>query len=331
MSGIQQPGLPMDRPFLSLTDPPHWPSDRGRPVIAIGNFDGVHLGHQAVFKAAMQMGAELGQPAVALTFEPHPRSHFAPDKPVFRLTPPTMKQLLAERLGLDGLITLSFNSVLAGTSAATFVDDLLIRRFAISGLAVGYDFSFGKGRSGSAAFLKDAASRLGFPAAIVPQNMLDGAPVSSSEIRRALENGDVVRANALLGYPYTILGEVLHGRKLGRTIGYPTANIALGADTRLRMGIYAVRMRLEGETLDGVASFGTRPTFDNGPPLLEVFLFDFSGDLYGRMVEVQFVQWLRPELKFDGVEPLVAQMNSDSAEARRIFRSRRAVPLRGQP
>jgi riboflavin kinase / FMN adenylyltransferase len=317
--GMQQREMMPSMPFYHLSDPPVLPEALHRPVLAIGNFDGMHLGHRAVFDAARHLAETIGRPAAALTFEPHPRSFFAPGRPVFRLTPPAMKARLAERFGLTGLIDLTFDRDLAATDAETFVADTLVARLRISGLAVGYDFSFGKGRGGTAQFLADAGQRLGFPVSIVQQRSTGGTPVSSSEIRNALEAGDVPHANALLGHAYSILGKVVHGKKLGRTIGYPTANIALAPDTRLLQGIYAVRMWVGAERINGVASFGTRPTFDNGPPLLEVFLFDFDRDLYGQTVEVEFAAWLRPELKFDGVEPLVRQMDQDSDQARRIL------------
>jgi riboflavin kinase / FMN adenylyltransferase len=306
-------------PFQHLVHPNQLPAALSHPILAIGNFDGMHRGHRVVFDRALALGRDRGAPVAALTFEPHPRSFFKPDQPVFRLTPSAMKARLAERFGLQGLIDLAFDAGLATTSAGQFVSDILQQRFNLSGLVVGYDFSFGKARSGNAAFLALCGEKAGFPVVIVEQQLLAGRPVSSSHIRNALEEGDLTTANALLGYSYSILGEVVHGRKLGRTIGYPTANIALEPNTKLRMGIYAVRMTVNGRSQPGVASFGKRPTFDDGPPLLEVFLFDFAGDLYGQMVEVAFEAYLRPEMKFDGVAPLVAQMDHDSLEARRLL------------
>jgi riboflavin kinase / FMN adenylyltransferase len=307
-------------PFLHLHDPDHLPPMLARPVLAIGNFDGMHLGHQAVLSAARDLAHALKAPACILTFEPHPRSYFRPEEPVFRLTPPDAKAQLAERFGMDGLIELPFDAALAALDAEAFVKTILVERFAARGVAVGYDFSFGKARQGDAAFLIDAGKRHRFSVSIVPKHVEEGAAVSSSAIRSALEAGDVPRANTLLHRPYAVIGDVIHGRKLGRTIGYPTANIALDPTTRLRHGIYAVRMRIGGIERPGVASFGTRPTFDDGPPLLEVFLFDFDSDLYGETVEVSFVAFLRPELKFDGVEPLIRQMDEDTREARRILK-----------
>jgi riboflavin kinase / FMN adenylyltransferase len=306
-------------PFQHLANPQRLPVSLSHPILAIGNFDGMHRGHRVVFDRALALGRDRGLPVAALTFEPHPRSFFKPDQPVFRLTPSAMKARLAERFGLQGLIDLAFDSDLAATAASAFVSEILQKRLGLSGLVVGYDFSFGKARSGSAAFLAECGAAAGFPVVIVEQQLLAGRPVSSSHIRTALQEGDVATANALLGYSYAILGNVVHGRKLGRTIGYPTANIALDPDTRLRMGIYAVRMAFDGRTHAGVASFGKRPTFDNGPPLLEVFLFDYAGDLYGKEVEVAFEAFLRPEMKFDGVKPLIAQMDQDSLEARRLL------------
>jgi riboflavin kinase / FMN adenylyltransferase len=305
--------------FRALTDPEVLPADLQRPILAIGNFDGMHRGHRAVFAAARDLAAGLSAPVAALTFEPHPRSYFRPAQPVFRLTPPAMKARLAERFGLDGLIALTFDAGLAGMTASAFVEDTLARRFGVRGVVIGEDFSFGRGREGDAAFLAESSRKLDFHLRTVAPSLSAGAAISSSTIRAALERGELGKANDLLGYSYAILGEVVHGRKLGRTIGYPTANIALEPDSRLCMGIYAVRLKRGNMLLPGVASFGKRPTFDNGPPLLEVFLFDFSGDLYGETVEVFFEAYLRPEMKFDGVEPLLHQMDKDSAEARRIL------------
>jgi riboflavin kinase/FMN adenylyltransferase len=309
--------------FLALRDPQAPQPGLARPVVAIGNFDGVHRGHRGLIARAVALGRRLGRPVAALTFEPHPSDFFAGGSVIFRLTPPQAKALALARLGLDGAITLSFDAALAGLPAQDFVDDILVRRIGVSGVVVGDDFHFGKARAGTPAFLREAGARAGFSVEIVTRIAADEEgsleAVSSTSIRKALEAGEVRRAAHLLGHPWTVVGEVRHGRKLGRTLGYPTANLALDPSTRLRHGIYAVRVEIDGARREGVASFGSRPTFDDGPPLLEVFVFDFSGDLYGKRMAVEFVDFLREETRFDGIAPLVEQMRRDEAQARRIL------------
>lgn len=307
------------RDFVWLRDPGALPAHLAGPVVAIGNFDGVHLGHRRVIERALAMAAERGRPSAVLTFDPHPRDFFQPGGARFRLTPPDAQAGIIESLGVAALITLSFNEALASLSAEAFLNDVLVKRLGVAGVAAGADFHYGKGRGGSPATLREGGVKLGFAVEIVEQ--LEGAagPISSTRIRQALAAGDIAAANAMLGYEWFARGAVIHGQKLGRTLGFPTANIALEPGCALRHGVYAVRARLEGRVIGGVASFGRRPTFDNGAPLLEIFLFDFSGDLYGKTLDVAFVAFLREEMKFGGVEPLVAQMEKDSAEARRIL------------
>ena len=305
--------------FLSLENPLALPASLLDPVIAIGNFDGLHRGHAAVIDRAVAMGQRLGRPTALLSFEPHPRVYFRPDLALFPLTDRNAKARLAERQGLEGLITLTFDAGLAAKTAEAFVDEILVRRLAISGAVVGFDFHFGAKRVGTPQFLAEAGQRFGFMVEIVPKQQAGGVEISSTLIREKLEAGEIKAANALLGHDWFVVGTVLHGQKIGRSIGYPTANLRLADECRLRHGIYAVRLTVEGETLPGVASFGRRPTFDNGAPLLEVFVFDFSGDLYDKIVEVTFVDFIREELKFDRVEALVEQMDRDSAAARRVL------------
>ena len=305
--------------FLSLENPLALPASLLEPVIAIGNFDGLHRGHAAVIDRAVAMGQRLGRPTALLSFEPHPRVYFRPDLALFPLTDRNAKARLAERQGLEGLITLTFDAGLAAKTAEAFVDEILVRRLAISGAVVGFDFHFGANRAGTPQFLAEAGQRFGFMVEIVPEQQAGGVEISSTLIREKLEAGEIKAANALLGHEWFVVGTVLHGQKIGRSIGYPTANLRLADECRLRHGIYAVRLTVEGETLPGVASFGRRPTFDNGAPLLEVFVFDFSGDLYDKIVEVTFVDFIREELKFDSVEALVEQMDRDSAAARRVL------------
>ena len=305
--------------FLSLENPLALPASLLEPVIAIGNFDGLHRGHAAVIDRAVAMGQRLRRPTALLSFEPHPRVYFRPDLALFPLTDRNAKARLAERQGLEGLITLTFDAGLAAKTAEAFVDEILVRRLAISGAVVGFDFHFGANRAGTPQFLAEAGQRFGFMVEIVPEQQAGGVEISSTLIREKLEAGEIKAANALLGHEWFVVGTVLHGQKIGRSIGYPTANLRLADECRLRHGIYAVRLTVEGETLPGVASFGRRPTFDNGAPLLEVFVFDFAGDLYDKIVEVTFVDFIREELKFDTVEALVEQMDRDSAAARRVL------------
>jgi riboflavin kinase/FMN adenylyltransferase len=293
-------------------------------VVAMGNFDGVHLGHRAVIQAALQMAHSHGRPALAVTFEPHPRRFFSPNSPQFRLTDETAKLRLLAGTGLAGAVVMTFDKMRAGTSAQDFIHHDLIERLGISGIAVGYDFHFGKGRVGSPSLLVSEAPRLGIEVDVQPHVDIEERPVSSSAIRMALAEGQIDDATRMLDGPWFVTGEVIHGEKRGRDLGFPTANIRLDANCGLRHGIYAVRVGRGSERLDGVASFGRRPTFDNGAPLLEVFLFDFTGDLYGAVLDVAFIGFIREELKFDNVDSLVVQMNDDSARARAMLA---AAPL----
>ena len=294
-------------------------------VVAMGNFDGVHLGHRAVITAALQMGRSQGRPALALTFEPHPRSFFSPNTPQFRLTDETGKLRLLAGTGLAGAVVMTFDKARAGTPAQEFIHHDLIERLGISGIAVGYDFHFGKGRVGSPSLLVSEAPRLGIEVDVQPHVDIEERPVSSSAIRTALAEGQIENATAMLGGPWFVSGMVIHGEKRGRDLGYPTANIRLDRNCGLKHGIYAVRVGLgEGKDqlrFDGVASFGRRPTFDNGAPLLEIFLFDFNGDLYEKTLDVAFIAFIREELRFDGVEALVRQMDDDSVRARAALAS----------
>jgi len=289
-------------------------------VVAMGNFDGVHLGHRAVIAAALQMGRSHGTPAFAVTFEPHPRSFFSPNSPQFRLSDETNKLRLLAGTGLAGAVVMTFDEARAGTTAQDFIHHDLVARLGISGIAVGYDFHFGKGRVGSPSLLVSEAPRLGIEVDVQAHVDIAERPVSSSAIRMALAEGQIDDATAMLGGPWFVTGEVIHGEKRGRDLGYPTANIRLDKNCSLKHGIYAVRVgRGQGkdqERFDAVASFGRRPTFDNGAPLLEVFLFGFQGDLYGAALDVAFIGFIRDELKFDSVDALIRQMNDDSARAR---------------
>ena len=290
-----------------------------RPVIAIGNFDGLHRGHHAVIDGARALAKDLTRPAAVLTFEPHPRSFFRPEAPLFRLTPETIKAKLLARFGLQAMIVLPFDAAMAATTAEQFINEILFRDLNVAAVVVGHDFHFGKGRGGTPHSIAEACRNAGREARIIEALLEKGAPVSSSAVRAALAEGDMPRANHLLGYRYVFESEVRHGEKIGRTLGYPTANLRLPENSVLKQGIYAVRVAIGSKVYDGVASYGRRPTFDNGAPLFEVFLFDFSGDLYGQTLTVECVAWQRGEIKFDGIEPLIAQMDKDAAEARAIL------------
>src|SRR6201994_2043595 len=285
-------------------------------VVAMGNFDGVHLGHRAVIAAALAIGRDHGKTALAVTFEPPPRSFFSPNTPQFRLSSETNKLRLLAGTGLAGAVVMTFDKARAGTTAQDFIHHDLIERLGVTGIAVGYDFHFGKGRVGSPSLLVTEAPRLGIEVDVQPHIDIDERPVSSSAIRSALGEGQIEDATAMLGQPWFVIGEVIHGEKRGRELGYPTANIRLDNNCGLKHGIYAVRVGSGAERIDGVASFGRRPTFDNGAPLLEIFLFDFKGDLYGETLDVAFIGFIRDELKFDDIGALVRQMDDDSARAR---------------
>jgi riboflavin kinase / FMN adenylyltransferase len=299
-------------------------------VVAMGNFDGVHLGHRAVISAALDMGRRHGRPALALTFEPHPRRFFSPNTPQFRLSDETAKLRLLAGTGLAGAVIMTFDKERAGTTAQDFIRRDLIGRLGVSGIAVGYDFHFGKGRVGSPSLLVGEAPRLGIEVDVQPHVDIDERPVSSSAIRIALAEGQINEATAMLGGPWFVTGSVVHGEKRGRELGYPTANIRLDNNCALKHGIYAVRVGRGPRRLDGVASFGRRPTFDNGAPLLEIFLFDFNDNLYGECLDVAFISFIREELKFDSADALVRRMDDDSRKARALLAAARdAFPKLG--
>jgi riboflavin kinase / FMN adenylyltransferase len=285
-------------------------------TVAIGNFDGVHRGHKAVIAAALTRARALGRPSAALTFEPHPRAFFNPDEPLFRLTPEAAKLRLLAATGLDGAIVLTFNADLAKLSAENFVQRVLVDRFAISGAAIGFNFHFGANRAGSPEFLQTQGGQHGFAVDIVPPLLDGGRPVSSGPIRAALAAGRLDDAAEFLGYPWFVSGTVVHGDKRGRELGFPTANLQLDPACALRHGIYAVRTAIAGRRYDGVANFGRRPMFDSGAVLLEIFLFDFAGDLYGANIDVAFIAWLRDEAMFASAKDLMRQMKEDSRLAR---------------
>ena len=295
-------------------------------IVALGNFDGFHLGHQAVVGRAVQRGAHERRPVIVATFDPHPVRHFRPDALPFRLTSLHQRQQLFAAAGADAMLVFEFGPELAATSAEDFVVKLLAERIGAAGVVTGEDFTFGSSRGGNASVLRELGAAHGIAAETVGPVALDGVPVSSSRIREALKAGDPGTATRLLTRPFAIEGVVIHGDKRGRALGWPTANVELGPYQRPTYGIYAVRVRLDdGSEHDGVTSLGVRPMFDPPKELLEAVLFDFDGDLYGRTIEVALVHYLRPEAKFDGLDALMAQMDADAAEARRLLAG--AAPL----
>jgi riboflavin kinase/FMN adenylyltransferase len=286
-------------------------------VVALGNFDGFHRGHQAVVGAAMAKGRASGRPVLVASFDPHPVRYFKPDTPPFRLTTLDQRAALFAEAGADAMLVFNFNQMLANVSAEAFVTDWLIGRAGATHVVTGEDFTFGKGRQGNISVLAEIGARHGLTCEAIGQISDAGGPISSSRIRDALIDGDCEEAARLLTRPYRIAGIVQHGDKLGRTIGFPTANIDMGNYLRPRYGIYAVRVRLpDGRLVDGAANLGIRPTFDPPKELLEAYLFDFSESLYGEHVEVELISFLRPEAKFDSLDALTAQMDADCAEAR---------------
>jgi riboflavin kinase/FMN adenylyltransferase len=306
------------------------PALRGA-VVAIGNFDGVHRGHRTVIAAARARAQALGRPAAALTFEPHPRSFLRPHEPLFRLTDERAKLRLFAATGLSGAIVLRFDAELAEPAPEDFINDVLLRQLGISGAAVGFDFRFGRGRAGTPDLLAAEGAHRKFTVDVVPAVEIDGRRISSGAIREMLAAGRIGDANEFLGYPWFVSGEVVHGDKRGRDLGYPTANVRLDPACELRHGIYAVRVGVGEHRYDGVASFGRRPMFDVGTVLLEAFLFDFADDLYGRTIDIAFVGWIRHEIVFASVEELVRRMDEDSRRARAMLgRMPDAFPPLGQ-
>ncbi len=290
-------------------------------IVALGNFDGYHLGHQAVVGRAVARAHAAGRPAIVATFDPHPKRHFRPDTPPFRLTTLDQRQRLFAAAGADAMLVFAFDGALAGLSAAAFAQERLADAIGAGGVVTGTDFTFGRGRDGDVAVLAALGERLGFAAETVAPVTLDGQVVSSSRIREALQAGDPRTAAALLTRPFAVEGVVEPGAQLGRTLGYPTANLTMGKYLRPAYGIYAVRGRLgDGRVLNGAANLGIRPTIAGEPvELLEPYFFDFDGDLYGQTIEVELIEFLRPEAKFDSLDALKVQMALDCDRARLLL------------
>lgn len=285
-------------------------------VVALGNFDGFHVGHQAVVGHALARARAAGVPALVATFDPHPARLFRPDLPPFALTTRDQKLDLFAGFGIDATVVIAFDSVFAAHSAEDFVADWLGHRIGASGAVSGADFTFGVKRSADTAALARLGAAYGITAEVVEAVGDSGGIVSSTRIRDALRAADPSAAAALLTRPFIIRGVVEHGAKLGRTLGFPTANVALGDYLHPAYGVYAVRVRVDGGWIDGVANLGVRPMFDPPVELLEVNLFDWSGDLYGRTIDVALVAFLRPEWKLDGLEALTRQIAVDCVAAR---------------
>lgn len=285
----------------------------------MGNFDGLHLGHQSVIDLARRAGAPLG----IVTFEPHPRQVFAPDAPPFRLMNAEARANRLAKIGVEQLYQLPFDRALAGLTPEAFARDVLAEGLGISHVVVGSDFCFGKGRAGTAADLRALGATLGFDVTIAPLVAMAGIEVSSTAIRQALTDGRPRDAASMLGHWHRIEGEVIHGEKRGRELGYPTANMSVDGLHLPRFGVYAVKVDIltgpQAGSYMGAASLGVRPMFGENRPNLETFLLDFKGDLYGQHLSIAFVDFLRPELKFDGLEALITQMNADCARARDIL------------
>ena len=290
-------------------------------IIALGNFDGFHLGHQAVVGAAIAWAKAEGRPAIVATFDPHPVRFFVPDAAPFRLTTLDQREALFAAAGADAMLVFHFDGDLANTTAPDFVCKLLGERIGAGGVVTGEDFTFGKARGGNIAVLRKEGATCGIGVRTVGPVLDSGAPVSSSRVREALQAGDCAEAARLMTRPFALRGVVEHGDKVGRTLGYPTANLALGSYLRPRYGIYAVTGRLpDGRVLHGAANLGVRPTFDPPKELLEPYFFDFAEDLYGQEIEVAFNHFIRPEAKFHSLDALKAQMERDCDEARRLLK-----------
>ncbi len=290
-------------------------------IVALGNFDGFHRGHQAVAGEAIRWAQAEGRPSIIATFEPHPVRFFKPDAPPFRLTTLEQRQELYLAAGATAMLVFHFDGELSSTSAEDFVRGLLHERMGVAGVVTGEDFTFGKGAKGNRAMLETIGAKLGIQARAVPAVMEGGQPVSSSRIRAALQAGRPEEAAQLLTRPFAIRGIVEHGDKRGREIGYPTANLSIERYLRPKFGIYAVtgRVLATSEELKGAANIGIRPQFEPPKELLEPYFFDFSGDLYGQEVEVAFHHFLRGEAKFDSLDKLTEQMEQDCDEARRLL------------
>ena len=298
------------------------PSHKQGAILAIGNFDGVHKGHQYILNHAKQIALQNNQataPVGALTFSPHPRAFFNPNAPFFRLTDNIVRAELFEALGVDLLVILEFCQQLAGFTAEEFVEKILVNMLNISHVIVGQDFCFGKKRQGNAVFLQQMGKKYGFEVSVLKQLENQTEIISSSRIRRALEQGEVELASELLGHDWYVNGVVEKGKQLGRTIGFPTANVAMRADCELKHGSYAATLIVDGKAYQGAASYGTRPTVNGVGTKMETFIFDFDQDIYGKPVNVYLHKFIRADEKLDGLEALIAAIEDDVAKIKQYF------------
>jgi riboflavin kinase/FMN adenylyltransferase len=297
----------------------HVPRNARGAVLAVGNFDGVHRGHQVLLTRTREIAASLKVLTGVLAFEPHPRTVFQPDRPHFRLTSITQRIALFQHYGMELAVVLPFDRKLADLTAEAFIERVLVAGLGVKHVVIGFDFHFGKDRGGSPASLAAAGTEMGFGVTIVQPVAAGGEVVSSSAVRSELAQGDIEGATALLGHSWRVAGEVKGGAKRGTGMGYPTANIGLPPGAALAHGIYAVKVHVGPQVYDGAAYLGTRPTFDNGDAVLETFLFNFDGDLYGKTIELEFIGFIRADRKFASTAALVEQMDLDVAKARELL------------
>jgi riboflavin kinase/FMN adenylyltransferase len=295
------------------------PASAKGAVLAIGNFDGVHRGHQAVLGRARDLGKESGKRSGAVVFEPHPREFFAPDKLFFRLTPLPVKLELLSALGLDQTFVIDFGPELSNLSAEAFAEDVIAEGLGASHVVVGYDFTYGKGRTGTPTELKELGAKLGFGVDVVEPVANDGVVFSSSQVRDHLRNGELEKAAEQLGYRWRVRGRVERGAGRGKGLGFPTVNLPLAKGQDIAHGIYAVRVEHSGKRYHGAGYVGPRPTFGGGQPVIEVYLFNFDGDLYGEEIDVEFVTHLRADQTFANGEELAAQMREDCRKAQALL------------
>ena len=310
----------MTIPRIHARDP--MPEALRGAVIALGNFDGFHLGHQAVAGEAIKQAKAAGRPAIIATFDPHPVRYFVPDAAPFRLTSLDQRQRLFAAAGADAMLVFDFDAALAGTTAEDFVAKLLVEQLGAAAVVTGEDFTFGKARGGNIGVLREVGAAHGLGCTAMGPVSDEGGVISSSRIREALQAGDCAEATRLLTRPFAVQGPVIHGDKNGRLLGFPTANIDMGNYLRPRYGIYAVKGRLpDGRVLDGAANLGIRPSFDPPKELLEPHFFDFAEDLYGQTIEVEFHAFIRGEAKYDGMDALTAQISKDCDVAKAMLSS----------
>jgi riboflavin kinase/FMN adenylyltransferase len=297
----------------------HVPQEHRGSSVAIGNFDGVHRGHRALIREAKAEARAKRVPSAVMVFEPHPREFFQPNEVQFRLTTLKRKLAIFEKLGVDLVFVEPFDAELAALPAEAFIERVLVAGLGATHVVIGYDFYFGHKRGGNPELMVRAGEELGFGVTVMPPIAEDGEVFSSSAVRLHLAQGDVKGVTHMLGEPWRVSGKVIGGAKRGTGMGFPTANLPMPKGTTLGHGIYAVRAHLDGMAHDAAAYLGTRPTFDDGQPVLEVFLFDFNGDIYGREIEIEFVDFIRGDRRFRSVEELVAQMEADIAQAKAVL------------